>query len=402
MPPQPLGGRMSREPTRRDALNQGLVVECNPSIWLASVYPHLLFPPVRMRQSTMHARLPKHFVRVCALLALAVWLYPGQTSTTFSSNWCSAGARALLCLENSRPVYDVLYRYGHVDAPPNGAYGPNVTAPRSAWFLEYQRAGGYDLFAGVLRHEPALISEGLRILHFGLARQASNGAFPGSAWPFHGTAMFLSEAAPGLLILQKSSRVSAHTGEIQWQVVRMRRAAYAMVRSVHGPGKIDDMTKTHRQFEAAIALAAVGLLSGDRTLVRWSELYAWRGVHLQRQDGVLPEDGGHDSGYQALGMVSAARYFQLIQPGALRDAVRQVLKRGEHWELTRIQLDGSINQNGDTRTVGCSERDPAGRCKTVFYAPVYSALAHWGAITGDPVYDRASRAVWLRSGYGGR
>jgi hypothetical protein len=309
--------------------------------------------------------------------------------------------KSFVRLESSPTVIDVLYRYGHNDPAPNGAYGPNATAPGSAWFLEYQRAGGYDIVAGALRHEPGLINEGMHMVRFGLAREASDGSFPDSAWPFHGTALFLSETAPALIFLEATGFKSQFSSEVRWQTGRMRRAVYHMIRVVGGPGKIDDRTKTHRFYEAAIAMGAVGVLSDDKKLVEWSKLYAWSAIRMERADGVMPEDGGHDSGYQALGMVSAARYLALLGTGKLGHTLYEALQGGEAWERSRIGSDGSVNQSGDTRTFGCRERDPSGHCKTVFYAPIFSSLAHWATISGDQRYAHLARLVWTRSGYGG-
>lgn len=310
---------------------------------------------------------------------------------------------ALIALERNPAVFDVLYRYGQIAGAPDGAYGPNVTAPRSAWFLEAQRAGATDLYDAVLRPnlDAGLAAAGLKLFHFGLARQSANGTFPGSAWPFHGTALFLAEAVPALVVFSRSALAAQFSAELGWEIPRLRRAAYAMVRSVGGPSRIDDRTKNHRFFEAAIALGAVGTLTGDRTLTSWSAKYAWKGIRMQRPDGVMPEDGGHDSGYQAQGMVSAARYLQLVATGTLHAALLSALQRGERWELSRILPDGSIDQRGDTRTAGCREHDPSGHCKTAFYAPIFSALAHWAAISGDAHYAAVARLVWKRSGYGG-
>jgi hypothetical protein len=339
---------------------------------------------------------------ICSVVGIVAHDSIGQTLQSRAPSGLGApGVKSFVRVESSLPVFDVLYRYGHNDPAPNGAYGPNVTAPRSAWFLEYQRAGGYDVIAGALRNQPALISEGLRMLRFGLAREASDGSFPGSAWPFHGTALFLSETAPALIFLEATGFKSQFSSELRWQTGRMRRAVYHMIRAVGGPGKIDDSTKTHRFYEVAVAIGAVGVLSGDEQLLGWSKQYAWRGIGMERADGVMPEDGGHDSGYQALGMVSATRYLALLGTGKLGHALHGALQRGEAWERSRIGSDGSVNQSGDTRTFGCRERDPSGRCKTVFYAPIFSSLAHWATVSGDQRYAHLARLVWTRSGYGG-
>lgn len=335
-------------------------------------------------------------MRLFAPLAVAIALLVAP----WQARAAGSGLKTFVQVESSRPVFDVLWKYGHVDPAPNGAYGANVNAPRSAWFIEEQRAGATDVIDGVLRHEPETLAEGLKIFRYGLAREAANGSFPGSATPFHGTAMFLSEAGPALLMLKSSVYARRFKGDLARETHRMQLAAYYMVRHVGGPGKIDDTTKNHRYYEAAIALGSVGVLAHDRTLKGWSRLYAWQGIEMERPDGVMPEDGGHDSGYQALGMVSASRYLRLVATGRLYQSLYRALQQGEAWELSRIQPDGSINQTGDTRTTGCKERGPSGQCKTAFYAPAFSALARWSAISGDPRYARVSYKVWQRSHYG--
>lgn len=319
-----------------------------------------------------------------------------------SAHAVDASPSRFIAFEHNPAVVNVLYRYGQVDeAASNGALGPNVNAPRSAWYPEEQRGGATDIIDGVFRDQPELITEGLHIFHFTLARQAANGSFPGAVWPFHGTAMFLSEAGPALIILRQSSYAAQFSAPLNQDVAQYRKAAYAMIRFVHGAGKIDDPDKNHRRFEAAIALGSVGVLAHDKTLRRWSTLYAWQGIHMVQPDGVMPENGGHDSGYQALGMISATRYLELVAGGSLYRALYRALQRGEAWELSRIKPDGSINQTGDTRTAGCKETNPSGQCKTVFYAPIFSALARWAAITGDAHYAQVAHQVWVRSGYAG-
>ncbi len=375
---------------------------CRVSLFVLAVVLAMLLPsarpgdkqalPVASHSATLIAGAPATLARVT--------LAPPSAA---HSSGRSRRVAAMLSVESSAPVYDVLYWAGQNTPAANGAYGPNISDPASSWFLEYQRAGAIDVLDGILRraHDPSLIELGLRIFHFGLARQAAGGSFPGSAWPFHGTAMFLSEAAPALLALKTSTFAPEFATDLRWDTRRMHRAALFMVRSVGGAGKIDDSTKNHRFYEAALALGATGLLARDRTLVTWSRRYAWHGIHLEQRDGVMPEDGGHDSGYQALGMVNASRYLELLAGGRLRQALFAALQRGEAWELSRVRSDGSIDQAGDTRTVGCRDHDPTGSCKTVFYDPIYSALAHWATISGDQRFSRASHQVYVHSGYGG-
>jgi hypothetical protein len=307
-----------------------------------------------------------------------------------------AGIQAYIHVESSAPVFDVLYRYGQNIPAADGAYGANIGASPAAWFIEEQRAGGLDVIAGALRNQPAIIADGLKMFHYGLTRETASGAFPGSAWPFHGAAMFLAEAAPSLLFLRYSSYASEFRSEIRWDALRMKQAALHMVSVVGGVGHIDDTTKNHRYYEAALALEATGLLAHDTTLQRWSTLYVREGMRMEQTDGVMPENGGHDTGYQALGMTYAARYLELRRGGLLVSRLYQTLKRGEDWELARVRPDGTIDQTGDTRSTGCKERNPQGQCKTTMYAPIFNALARWSVISGDAHFQRAARLVWQR------
>lgn len=313
-----------------------------------------------------------------------------------STSW-PPGVQAYLRVEISPTIFNVLYRWGQTVPASSGAYGANVGAPRSSWYLEDQRAGSTDVIAGVLHGNRAMVAEGLKMFRFGLDREALNGSFPGSNWPFHGTAMFLAEAAPALIVLKYSPLSRSFDSEVRRQTARMQLAARHLVQVVHGVGKIDDHTKNHRFYEAALALGSVGVLAGDPALRRWSTRYAREAIHMERADGVMPEDGGHDSGYQALGMAYAGRYLGLVATGQLRGALHSALQRGERWELSRVRADGKINQQGDTRTAGCRERNPEGQCKTTFYATIADALARWAVIAHLTRFQRAAYLVWLQN-----
>jgi hypothetical protein len=139
------------------------------------------------------------------------------------------------------------------------------------------------------------------------------------------------------------------------------------------------------------------MLNGDGTLQRWARVYASHGIAMAHPDGVMPEDGGHDSGYQALGLTFAIRYLELSGQSSQSSPLYQTIQRGEEWELSRVRSDGSVIQTGDTRTAGCKERDPEGHCKSVFVATIFQALARWAALTGDLHFQRIALDVWLNN-----
>jgi len=325
------------------------------------------------------------FVLLVPFLAAALAM-PARAAT--------APAR-LTALESSAGVFNVLYHYADIRPGPGGAYGANIGSPR-VWYIEEQRAGSVDVIAGVLRQDPSLIRQGLEMFHWGLARETANGAFPRSAWPFHSVMLFLSEATPALLILKQSQYAREFHSELVWETARIDRAAWHAEKIV-GRGKVDDPTKNHRFFEAALGLMGAGRLARDRRLVSRSRLYARRGIRMSRPNGIMPEDGGHDSGYQAVGLNDAIRFLTLDSNAALDRSLRAAISRAERWELSRVRGNGTINQTGDTRTNGCEERSPDGACKTTFYAPIFAALARWAALSGDQTYQLAAYHVWLQN-----
>jgi hypothetical protein len=317
-----------------------------------------------------------------------------------------AGVKRFLQIETSPGVFSVQYHYGHVDPAPNGAYLNNVTAPRSAWYIEDQRYGETDVIAGVLHDNVTLIRTGLKMVDFGLKREAPNGSFPGSLGLFHGTAMFLASASPAMLVLQSWNRLDTRMGtaylkHLAWEKQRLRRAARYMVNTYwNKPGHIDDQGKEERFFEGAIALAATAALTGDKLLQDRSHAYARAGVRMTQSNGVWTENsvGGrccHDSSYQGIGLKYGTRYLELLHSGPLFKKVYPAVSKGERWEISRVRSNGTIVTLGDTRTTGCSERDQtSGACKNVNLEAVFSSLMRWGVITDSSHFRTVALKVW--------
>ncbi len=314
--------------------------------------------------------------------------------------------KRFLRVETSPGVFNVQYHYGHVDPAPNGAYLNNVAAPRSAWYIEDQRYGDTDVIAGILHDNVTLIRTGLKMFDFSLKREAPDGSFPGSFGLFHGTAMFLASASPAMLVLQSWNRLDTRMGtayrrHLAWEKVRLRRAARHMLNSYwNKPGHIDDQGKEERFFEAAIALAATGVLTGDRLLETRSHAYALAGARMTQPNGVWTENGlsgrcCHDSSYQGIGLNYATRYLELLPHGPLYKAVYAAVSKGEQWEISRVRGNGTVVTLGDTRTTECSERDLAtGHCKTVNLEAVFSSLMRWGVITDNTQFRDVALKVW--------
>lgn len=305
-------------------------------------------------------------------------------------------------MEMSGALFDVEHYYGQVTPAANGAYLQNITAPRHAWYIEDQRYGQIDVINGVLHRDDALIKTGLHMFDFGLDREAPDGSFPGSFGLFHGTAMFLAEAGPAMIILKHWDQLPSMGGamlrHIQWEQSEMGKAARYLVRTWwHRSGHIDDPSKEDRFFEGAIALESVGVLTDDSGMEARAATYASEGLRMTRPNGVMPENDGHDSSYQALGLIYATRFLELTGPGALYRALYQKVSLGESWLLSRVNGNGTINRSGDSRTgPSCPERSGSGACKTDNPTAVYGALMRWGVIRNDGRFRNAAHQVWFQ------
>ena len=81
-----------------------------------------------------------------SFLPSTIKVVPAGTVRSFTPSASESVSYQLM--ESTGPVYDVLYTFGQDSAAKSGAYGLNVHASRTSWYLEYQRAGGYDIIAG--------------------------------------------------------------------------------------------------------------------------------------------------------------------------------------------------------------------------------------------------------------
>lgn len=155
-------------------------------------------------------------------------------------------------------------------------------------------------------------------------------------------------------------------------------------------------TMHHRFF-----LNAAGIYLLDRAveLPPWcaerAGAWAAEGVRRQRSDGAHTELGGHDTGYHSLALTFTAGIILTCDlPDAFAAALRDSLARGAVWLMSRVNGDGDINAEGNTRMAPTKERDRFGVPKS--YKPYETAFAIVGAgITLDDaaMIDTADRVM---------
>lgn len=150
----------------------------------------------------------------------------------------------------------------------------------------------------------------------------------------------------------------------------------------------------HRRFLDAAALGQVAVLFHDRALMWKTVWLARNGIAMQTPDGVNPERGGHDTSYQAYGLMYACSCYQLAADDALRAELKPALDKAFAWLQTRIGPDGKIDGAGNTRTGPAAEPGRNGKPKQLDYYHTGIALAQWAQLTGETKWANTARKVF--------
>lgn len=287
----------------------------------------------------------------------------------------------------------------------SGALGLNLERekdPDKPWFIEYQRLGGEFVQAGLAEKNDEAVEWGLKVLEYGFSKMDGEGSFP-QPDRYHSASFFIEAAARALLLL------SVAPGGERWKDAadrlrpKVAQAAHWMVRSdVHADNWPDpNLIETkwgerrygHRRYLDAAALGLTGILTRDTQLLDGSREILRDGLAFQRPDGVSPEKGGHDSSYQAVGLMYACRYYQMVADRTLRREMDPVLQKGFAWMVSRIRPDGTIEDAGNTRTGPGAELGRRGKPKTVDFQAAAMGLAHWGWLNQDEKLRKKAQRV---------
>jgi hypothetical protein len=118
------------------------------------------------------------------------------------------------------------------------------------------------------------------------------------------------------------------------------------------------------------------------------------GIAFQFPEGVNPERGGHDTSYQALGLLYACRYYQLVADEKMRAELKPTLDKGFAWLLGRIGADGKIDGTGNTRTGPAAELGRNGKPKQLDYRTTGIVLAYWAQLGGKPNFTKTAQLVF--------
>lgn len=320
------------------------------------------------------------------------------------------GALPNLTFETSRLVQEAKSA-DEINLPPawqklSGAIAMNAkweTNNALPWFIEYQKEGRDWIVAGLADNNRDKVCWGLKILAWGWTRMEANGSFkhPDN---YHSATFFIEATAHSILLLESSPWKSEFARQLDAFKPKLLTAAHWTIRpdidaanwpdNEHYPKIFGERRYAHRRFLDAAALGEVAVLFHDQPLREKSVWLIRNGIAFQQPDGVNPERGGHDTSYQALGLIYACRYYQLVADDAMRTEMKPLLDKAFAWLLTRIQPDGRIDGTGNTRTGPAGELGRNGRPKQLDYQTTAVVFTNWAQLTGDPIWEKAARRVF--------
>jgi hypothetical protein len=129
-------------------------------------------------------------------------------------------------------------------------------------------------------------------------------------------------------------------------------------------------------------------------LLSRSRIYILQGVQLQDPSGFNPEKGGYDCSYHSVGLVYAERYYDIVATEEEKKILSRMLQKGIDWLTTRVNPDGTLNAEGNTRTGLGQETGRNNNIKTLNYGQAFRALYRWGQQSGNTVYgDWATKVI---------
>ncbi len=284
------------------------------------------------------------------------------------------------------------------DGAPSGAVSPvNVQWDQNhagSWYIEEQRYGTDAILGGIAQQDTTAIERGLKILHWGFEQQQPDGSF-NCPDAFHSTSFFVEAAAHACLLLGASQYAERYAAETDWLKPRVRAAALWMVQPyVEVLGRKHNAPYTHRRYLVAAALGETGVLCSESALIDRSKDYIREGISLQDPSGFNPEKGGYDCNYQAVGLVFAERYYNLVADDQLKHQLHGMLQKGITWLANRVRTDGTLDTTGNTRVGSGQELSRNGVPKKISYAQVYRAFYDWSLISGDSAFEHLAEKVF--------
>jgi hypothetical protein len=316
-----------------------------------------------------------------------------------SHSFAALPAETALAFETSDFAKATLYKGGPgigLSMASSGAFGMNApweSTRQGKWYIEYQRVGSDAIGAGLALGNDAAVERGLKMIEWGFAHMEADGSFKCDD-AYHSTSFFLESAAYALLLLEASPAHEKWKPRIEALKPQLGKAARWMTKPSVSVPVWSGVQKqfSHRWFACAAALGETAVLLHDKDLLAKAKPLLHGGIRSQLSNGVYPEKGGYDSGYQSAGLIYATHYYAMVADGSDQAALKRSMDKGVAWLVSRISSDGVVSTEGNTRTAG-QEVGRSGHVKDVEPKFVVRALGFWSDLVHDPALQTVARKV---------
>ncbi|HUA10103.1 MAG TPA: hypothetical protein VMA98_12625 [Candidatus Acidoferrales bacterium] len=244
----------------------------------------------------------------------------------------------------------------------------------------FQRVAMPLFWVGAVENDQQKVDAAWRAVDAAFAHQQPDGSFAtgdGSPMPPTDMAFWLDALGHGLIVLQESPLGATSGRRIAGVLPGIARGASWLQQ----PGKLavlekGDLLGTNRVLIDANAFASVAVLLGDARFMTISDRLRDEALARLTPQGVLPENGGFDSSYQAVSLLHASYLYLRAPNSGLFNGLTIALNR----ELEAIDAAGNVSTAGNTRTGG--QERVFGQVKRLDYSSVILGLLYSGLVLG--------------------
>ena len=263
------------------------------------------------------------------------------------------------------------------------------------WFVELQRDGVHWVQSGLANHHADSIAWGLKQLQWGFQQMKPDGSFD-CPDAFHSASFLMESTAHAILLVA----ASPHAAEFHDQVEAMKGSLLTCAKWMISPGNDKTAQKqriyTHRRFLLGCGLIECTLITGDPAVREKALFFIDDGIRLQRDDGAFPEKGGHDSSYHSVGLIYLQRLLLVTPSEFKKPSWTEAAAHGAEWLRGRIDGNGVVSVEGNTRTGSGQEKGRTGTLKNVNLPEVATALLYRHQATGDEQWLTLAKKVLAR------
>ena len=262
------------------------------------------------------------------------------------------------------------------------------------WYIEEQRHADNAIIAGVVGNDEAAIERGFQSLEWGLQQQQPDGSFD-CLDAFHSTSFFIEAAAHSCLLIEQSRYKTVYAERIQKIKNGLEAAcAWLLQPAVLTKGLRYNKPYTHRGYLVAAAFGEAGVLCGRDDLIARSRFFIEQALAAQDSSGYNPERNGYDCSYHAVGLLYAHRYYDIVADEACKLRLQTMFYKAMGWLLSRINEDGVVDTQGNTRTGMAQEKQRDGEVKNISYRSIANVLFWWSWQSGQVYLDDLAKKVY--------